>query len=167
MKQNVPVFLVVGLAIAFTLMFPSVTTAEERDAANYVGVQKCANCHKSEERCNQIGKWQASPHAKASTKQGQKDPKSSGACLKCHATAYNFTSKRATTLIPIEEGVSCESCHGPGAHYIAVMTDRQKAIAVGLVYPATKSCKRCHLKSAFNPDQAMEKIQHPDPKVAH
>jgi hypothetical protein len=54
----------------------------------------------------------------------------------------------------------------------ATMEDRQKAIAAGLVYPATESCKLCHNEQSpnwkgFNEEEMVKKIAHPDPKVKH
>lgn len=45
-----------------------------------------------------------------------------------------------------EKKVDCEACHGNGGDYwpAAVMRDRAKAIAAGLVLPDLASCRRCH-----------------------
>jgi len=186
------VFVNVGFLIA--LAVAATSHAAERDAANYVGVKMCGMCHKKEEGGNQLGKWQASPHSKAfellgtpeakaaGAKVGVADPQKSGKCLKCHSTAYNWTETVQTEKIAVEDGVVCESCHGPGKNYKSrsVMQDRQQAIAGGLVYPATKSCALCHNESnptwkadryttkdgkkvGFDVEQAYEKIKHPLP----
>jgi hypothetical protein len=44
------------------------------------------------------------------------------------------------------KGIDCESCHGNGADYWqgAVMRDRAKAAAAGLVVPTVASCTKCH-----------------------
>ncbi len=170
----------------------------DRDPANYVGPKTCGLCPKKEESGNQLAVWQASPHAKAfellgspearalGAKLGVANPQASGKCLKCHSTAYNFTETVATEKIKPEEGVVCESCHGPGKKYMAksTMENLQKAIQAGLVYPAAKSCELCHndqnpawkpdryttkdgRKVGFDYEQAFEKIKHPDPKVKH
>ena len=164
----------------------SVATAVERDAANYAGIKMCAMCHKKDESGNQYAKWQASPHAKAfealgtpaakeaGKKLGVDDPQTSGKCLKCHSTAYNFTETVATEKIKPEDGVVCESCHGPGKKFMmkSTMEDKDKAIAAGLIYPATQSCKLCHNQGSptfksFDEKAMFEKIAHPDPKVKH
>jgi hypothetical protein len=46
-------------------------------------------------------------------------------------------------------GIDCESCHGNGGDYwpAAIMRDRQKALAAGLVQPTLASCKECHPKA--------------------
>jgi hypothetical protein len=160
--------------------------ATDRDAANYVGSKSCGICHKKAETGDQLGKWKESPHAKAFEKLGTPEakeaaaklgidaPQKSGKCLKCHSTAYNFTETIATEKIKPEEGVSCESCHGPGKKYMAksTMEDRAKAIGGGLVYPATESCKLCHngespTFTGFDEKTYAEKIAHPNPNVKH
>lgn len=160
--------------------------ADTRDASNYVGVKMCAICHKKDDSGNQMGIWEKGPHAKAfetlgtdkaketAKKQGIDDPQKSGKCLQCHSTAYNFTESVATEKIKPEDGVTCESCHGPGKKFMAktTMEDRTKAVAGGLIYPATQSCTLCHNDKSptwkgFDEKAMVEKIAHPDPKVKH
>jgi hypothetical protein len=176
----------IGLSLMAAVLISVTSVAAERDAANYVGVKACGICHKKEESGNQVAKWEASPHAKAfatlgtpaakeiGKKAGIEDPQKSGKCLKCHSTAYNFTESVATEKIKVEDGVTCESCHGPGKKYMAksVMEDQAKAIAAGLIHPATESCKLCHNDQSpnfkgFDEKTYVEKIAHPDPKVKH
>jgi Cytochrome c554 and c-prime len=177
--------------------FSSVGQAVDRDAANYAGVKSCKMCHSKPDSGDQFGKWQASPHAKAfetlgsadakaaGAKVGVADPQKSGKCLKCHSTAYNFAEQLSVTdKITPEEGVTCESCHGPGKAYKskAVMEDHAKCVENGIVSPATKSCELCHnsespswkadryttkdgKKVGFDAEQAFDKIKHADPKV--
>ncbi|MCX6996773.1 MAG: cytochrome c family protein [Kiritimatiellaeota bacterium] len=164
------------------------------DPAAFVGVKTCGMCHKKDETGNQLASWQNGPHAKAFAKlaspeakaAGAKasvdDPQKSGKCLKCHATAYNGTETAQIEKIAVEDGVTCESCHGAGKEYKSktVMQDRAQAVAAGLIYPATKSCEACHNSQApsWNPEryttkdgkktgfdviQAFEKIKHPNP----
>ena len=161
-----------------------------------VGAKSCGICHKKDDTGNQLAKWQEGPHAKAietlgtpkakeaAAKVGVSDPQTSGKCLKCHSTAYNWTEQVQTQKVKPEEGVSCESCHGPGKKYMMkeTMKSREKSIAAGMIYPATKSCPECHneksptynperyttkdgKKVGFDAEQAWEKIKHPNPKV--
>jgi hypothetical protein len=170
--------------------------AANPDPGLYVGVKSCKMCHKKVEDGEQFTKWSESRHAKAleslatpeakeiATKLGIDDPQKSGSCLKCHSTAYNFTEELQVAELPVEEGVSCESCHGPGKNYKKkeTMKDREASIAAGMVYPAKeKSCTVCHneqsptwnperyttkdgQKTGFDADQAYEKINHDKPK---
>ena len=89
---------------------------------------------------------------------------------------------REMKKIAVEEGVTCESCHGPGKDYKSksVMSDHKKCIENGMVYPATKSCAICHNDTSptwkpdrytkdgkpvgFDAEQAYEKIKHPIPE---
>lgn len=176
---------ILTLAASLTLVAATGYTAD-RDAANYVGTKMCGICHKAEASGNQLAKWQDSPHAKAfeklgtpeakeaAKKLGIDDPQKNGKCLKCHATAYNFTESVATEKIKPEDGVTCESCHGPGKKYMAksTMENRDKAIAAGMIYPATQSCPLCHNPESptfksFDEKTMAEKIAHPNPKVKH
>lgn len=172
--------------------------AADRDASLYVGVKACGICHKKEDAGNQLAKWQEGPHAKAveklgtpeakemGKKAGVDNPQTSGKCLKCHATNYNFTEQPSVEKIKVEDGVTCESCHGPGKKYMpkATMESRDKSIAGGMIYPASKSCELCHndqspawkadryttkdgKKVGFDFDAAYEKIKHLNPKIKH
>ena len=173
-------------AMIAVMVTVSSSVAADRDASNYVGSKACGICHKSEDTGNALGKWQASQHAKAfetlgtpaaketGKKVGVDDPQKSGKCLKCHSTAYNFTEAVATDKIKVEEGVSCESCHGPGKKYMpkSTMEDRAKSVAAGMIYPATQSCTKCHNSESpnfkgFDEKAYFAKIAHPDPKVKH
>lgn len=188
--------LVIGLNLALAVFAFENSLAAERDPANYTGVKACGICHNKEETGKQLDIWKAGPHAKAfetlgtpaakeaGAKRGIDNPQTSPKCLKCHSTAYHFSEEIKTEKIKPEDGVTCESCHGPGKKYMPkkVMENRNDAIANGLVYPATESCTKCHneespswnpelyttkdgKKVGFDAEQAYEKIKHPNPKL--
>jgi hypothetical protein len=48
-----------------------------------------------------------------------------------------------------KKGLDCEACHGNGGDYwpAAVMRDRAKAVAAGLVLPGVDRCRACHPKA--------------------
>ena len=198
MKKNVVFGVVSGVAMLAGLAYGIAAASE--DPSLVVGTKTCAMCHKKADSGDQFGKWSAGPHAKAfavlasdeakavAAKRGIADPQKSAACLKCHTTAYLFTEelqiKGEGAKVVVEDGVTCESCHGGGKNYKskAVMEDREKCIANGMIYPATKSCRRCHnaespswdperyttkdgKKDGFDEEQAYEKIKHPNPNV--
>jgi hypothetical protein len=170
------------IAVAVGTLFLNVASANGPDPANLVGVKTCGICHKKDETGNQLAKWQASPHAKAfetlgtpaakeaGKKAGVDDPQKSGKCLKCHATSHFFTEASVTDKIKPEDGVTCESCHGPGKKYMAkaTMEDQAKSIAAGLIHPPTQQCKLCHNEQSptfkgFDEKSYVEKIAHPNP----
>ncbi|MDP2654406.1 MAG: cytochrome c family protein [Candidatus Omnitrophota bacterium] len=149
----------------------------------YIGAQKCAMCHKKPEKGEQYRVWQESKHSKAyetlatpqakefAAKAGIDDPQKSGKCLKCHSTAYGFSETKVTEKIPVEEGISCESCHGPGKDYMkkSVMEDKEEAVAQGLIIPTEETCRKCHNEESpnfkeFDYPTMWEKIKHPIPK---
>lgn len=112
----------------------------------YVGVKKCVICHKSEKQGMQKDIWEKSNHSKSftqlTTKEGLakakvlgvEDPTKSDKCLTCHAPQFNKTELLQKNF-KIEEGVQCESCHGPGSEYKSkkIMQDQAKAVANGLI----------------------------------
>ena len=181
---------------ALTAVIISVTAmAQAGDPSKLIGTKKCAMCHKKDDKGNQYAKWQEGPHSKTiavlgtdeakavGAKLGIDDPQTSGACLKCHSTAYFFSEEVQTANIAVEDGVTCQSCHGAGKNYKkkSVMENREEAMANGMVYPAKeKSCTVCHNDSSptwkadrytlpdgsttgFDVDQAYEKIKHERP----
>ena len=181
-----------ALALTMVIMGGNVL-AVDRDASLYVGVKSCKMCHKTEKSGNQFGKWQEGPHAKAfevlaspdakdvAKKLGIDDPQKSGKCLMCHSTAYNWTETVQNAELPVDEGVSCESCHGPGKNYksMSTMKNKDQAKAAGLL-DAKTSCVLCHndksstwkadrytlkdgSKAGFDFEQAYAKIKHPVP----
>jgi hypothetical protein len=149
---------------------------------NYVGVGGCRMCHQSPAKGNQFGKWGESSHSKAyavlgeakakeiASAKGIADPQKAEACLKCHVTASALPAARKAATYKVEDGVGCESCHGPGSAYkaITIMKDAAQAQANGLVTPDEKTCTGCHNPEsptfkAFNYAEAKAKIAHPDP----
>lgn len=183
------------LSVCVAVSLCGVARAEGPDAALYVGVKGCKMCHKKAEEGEQLAIWEKSGHAKAfanlatpeaieaGKKVGVAEPQKSGKCLKCHSTAYNFTETLAATELPVEEGVSCESCHGPGKNYKKkeTMKDRAKSIAAGMVEKTKDQCVKCHndtsptwkadrytlkdgTKVGFDFEQASDKIKHNRPK---
>lgn len=160
-----------------------------QDKPQYVGAEACGKCHKRETTGNQLGQWQQSKHAKAfaslgtpeakkiAAAKGIADPQKDGKCLKCHVTAFGVDAAliakpaiEGEKGYQAEDGVQCESCHGPGSQYKArkVMKDKTAAIAAGLIIPDEKVCKTCHNAESpsykeFNFAEMKKKIEHPNP----
>ena len=143
------------------------STVSAQDA-KYIGAAKCKMCHNKAEKGGQYTEWAAGPHAKAmSLLKGDelKNPK----CLKCHSTAASV-DQGLIASITVAEGVSCESCHGPGSAYkvATVMKDKTLAMSKGMIMPDEKVCKKCHNEESptykgFNYKEAVAKISHDDP----
>ena len=75
-----------------------------------------------------------------------------------------------TQAIQPQEGISCETCHGPGKDYMkkSTMEDKDAAKAAGLILPDENTCKKCHNPESpnykeFDFKTNWEKIKHPIP----
>jgi hypothetical protein len=149
----------------------------------YVGAAKCKICHNKPASGQQYKIWSESLHASAMKSLSNEkalayakehniaDPTKEPSCLKCHSTAGSV-KESLQAGITITEGVSCESCHGPGSAYKTntIMKDRALALKNGLIIPDQKVCEKCHNKEnpffkPFNFEESKKKIAHPDPLV--
>jgi len=170
------------ILVFFVFAAAGIAFAEEPSHA-FVGVKVCSMCHKKDEQGRQYPIWQESPHAKAfetlgtpeakkiGEERGIADPQQSGECLQCHSTAYWFGTEKVTEKVPVEEGVSCESCHGPGKDYMkkSVMENKEMAVAAGLIIPNEQTCVKCHNENSpnyksFDFAEFWPKIEHPIPE---
>ena len=154
----------------------------------YVGVSKCAMCHKSKARGNQVGQWKETAHAKAYTalateaaketgkKLGVEDPQKSPKCLKCHVTAYGVEKELLGSKYSVEDGVGCESCHGPGSRHVRARrdgADDAASMSPAVVLNRFDDCLRCHRakpshrildRAGFDRTKAWAHIRHGLPK---
>lgn len=160
--------------------------AQDAVAAHEItGAPNCKACHGARTG-DQWKIWTESAHARAfetlasaaaakiAADKGIGDPQQDEACLECHTTRGFLGAD-----VPVSEkgkytdneGVGCESCHGPGSDYKpgSVMKDPQKARAAGLVMERTaEACTRCHNETsptykAFDFEQRWAQIAHPVP----
>ncbi len=171
-----------GLCLGIAALLPDPSCAAELEH-EFAGTRKCSICHRQAKQGNQYGIWQDSKHAQAfetlgsekakaiATCMGIDAPQASGKCLKCHSTAYYYSEAPATEKVAPEEGVTCESCHGPGKDYMrmSTMRDLAAAVAAGLILPDADSCLQCHNEESptykpFEFDAQWKKIEHPVPK---
>ena len=156
------------------------------DKPQFVGPGKCKICHVKQHRS-----WRKThmakafdslkPNEKAEAKvKGNLDPRKDytkdATCLKCHTTGYgekggyaipDLANEKSVKASKKLEGVSCESCHGPGGSYVdfhkEVMmkkktyttADMQKA---GTQIPSAKTCTACHNDKSptFNADEPFD-----------
>jgi cytochrome c peroxidase len=162
---------------------------EAKVTYTFVGVTNCKMCHNKEATGQQYTKWSESLHAKAFETLGTDkakakikelglgdDPQKEPKCLKCHCTAFPVMADLANQKITMEEGVSCESCHGPGSGYKSMKTMKDlyagtiEPASVGLLMPDEKLCVTCHnpenpFHKEFKFDEYMKKIEHNIPKA--
>jgi hypothetical protein len=168
------------------------------DQPFYVGARKCKVCHGKELMGDQHTTWGVGPHGNAYrsllTESAKKialeaglssPPEAASECLRCHATTSVAPESRRAYPLLVEDGVQCESCHGPGADYRKkkIMSDLDQAKAAGLWDAGGDAalCTSCHNAESptFDPDryllpdgsgsgfhfeQALERISHPIPE---
>ncbi len=170
------------LLIAFMAMFAGSALFSQN--FKYIGAAKCKMCHNKPPKGEQYNKWMASPHANAmktlagdeakkiAKAKGIADPATDAACIKCHSTVGSIDAKLVAGITQ-EEGVSCESCHGPGSMYKSptIMKNPELAMQKGLIMPTEEVCKKCHNDESptfkgFDFASASATIAHPDPTRA-
>lgn len=189
-------FILIALMV---ITSPSVYAGKQ---LKYQGTKKCKTCHRKEKDGNAYGIWQKMKHAQAyktlGTAKAKKaakrigvmtDPQKSQECLICHTPGAGLDKKFFNKRFKVEDGVQCESCHGPGEKYAKKKTmkkaraERKKtgksatAKKVGLIYGSEETCKQCHVpkkvvngKTYINPSykqfnfkERWEEIKHPSP----
>ena len=156
------------------------------DDPMYVGATRCRTCHRNEEQGEQFVKWEEGPHAGAyaslasdkakevASAAGVDNPQEAGECLICHITAYGVDAALLDSRYDIAEGVTCESCHGPGSEYRkkstmeGIMRGEIDKASVGLIEPTEEVCVACHNEDSptfqgFNFEEKVQEISHPIP----
>lgn len=163
---------------------------QEQQSISYIGVKNC-NCHNSLSRGKQVDIWKQSRHSNAykslttdsafliAKNKGLKhSANNSQECIVCHTTG---SEDYITKKFPIEDGVTCESCHGAASLWRDIHKKWNKkadAIEAGLILtnlndytkPAIeKRCRKCHNEKSptykeFNFDEYWMKINHPTPQ---
>ena len=122
-----PLGSVLGLFLLPVLWGSSAAAPEPWSAPNtYIGAGKCEKCHRAEASGNQWAAWGEAEHShalealssdeakKIAAERGIADASKSDECLKCHVTAFGAPEKEFKKSFSREDGVGCESCHGPG-----------------------------------------------------
>jgi hypothetical protein len=169
------------LVICLSLLIAGTVSAQ---TYKYIGADKCKMCHNKPATGEQYNKWAKDPHSKAlkslasqasldyAKKNNIADPTKEAKCLKCHST-YDSVAANLRGGILATEGVSCESCHGPGSAYKSptIMKNMEMAMKSGLIMPNQKVCVTCHnpenpFHKEFNFETFKAKIAHPDPTLA-
>lgn len=154
-------------------------------AYKYVGVDKCAACHKGDAKGKQLEIWQDSKHSQAyknlQTADADKIAKDKGfntpaaetpQCIKCHVLGKDIDPAELEDTFDKTQGVQCETCHGPGSEYkkLSIMKDKQQAMDNGLIIHTEKEafCTTCHNQDSptfksFNYEESWAKIKHTKP----
>lgn len=174
--------------LTFSLLFLGFTSHSYYfpSKPGYVGTKVCGMCHKKEDVGQQLKIWESSKHSQAYktllTEKADKVAKEKGfktkasetkECLKCHASGYDVDKSLLGEKFSIEDGVQCETCHGPGSEYKSkkIMEDRKLAVQNGLIlYEKPEDlCTKCHNEESpfykeFNFKEMWAKIKHDKPK---
>jgi hypothetical protein len=141
------------------------------DPAKVVGSVQCAKCHQAE-----VSQWMRTPHfatfdtlhrlpeaKQIADRLGLRSIKRNDTCTKCH-----YTEQDQGGRVRVVAGISCESCHGGAADWLAVHADyggqnvtkeletsehREQRLAESIargmnnphnVYLIAKQCYNCH-----------------------
>jgi len=192
---------VVSATLMTAAINPPIARAQDTAQRQYVGNSKCKICHNKPSEGEQWTKWKDSKHSHAyellssdealqvAKKIGLKTkPNETPRCLGCHVTGYNTETKSAPADIKLEDGVQCESCHGPASEHLKdgkklmMMKDRSGFdVYAHILKPDEKTCRTCHndknptydpkrykledgTTADFDFKQAYAKIAHPNPK---
>lgn len=182
---------IIAITTAFAFIFLATFNNVAQDSGNtfkYIGSKKCKMCHSAAKKGGQFKHWEDSDHAKAyatlataeakkiAKEMGIDDPQKDGKCLKCHVTAYGVDAKFLGDKFTFEEGVGCETCHGPAEKYEDkdVMTDlslgKIDPKSVGLIFPKESLCITCHNQESptykeFVFEEKYKLIAHPMPEA--
>jgi hypothetical protein len=179
MRRSIQVFAAVALVAGLVLAAGAALAGDH----SYVGVDGCKMCHKKEATGDQYNKWLNGPHAKAfETLKSEAAAKAIAAkgltgnaweldeCLGCHVTGHGVDAAMLGKKYAVEDGVGCESCHGPGSEYKSakVMKDHDASVAAGLVVPTAETCTACHNEKSptfkgFDFAKYTKQIAHPNP----
>lgn len=188
--MNVLAVFTLGLGLIAVPFFTAPQQPGQNPDTKYIGAGMCKNCHNGADKGNAFDHWSQTDHAKAydvlgsdkakevGKKLGVDDPQKSEKCLKCHVTAYEVDKKLKKPSLKMENGVQCESCHGPGeAHQKKRFAEAMKQGAEPSPITADEihalrgmdTCKKCHNSDSptykpFCLKERMEKIEHLDPR---
>jgi hypothetical protein len=119
-------FAAVGAALRSAGGEETVIGSAVPDPAKIVGADQCAKCHQQE-----VQQWMRTPHyatfdslhrtpraKEIAQRLGERSIKRSRTCTQCH-----YTEQQQAERLRVVAGVSCESCHGAAADWLAVHAD--------------------------------------------
>lgn len=176
-----------SLFILMVISFFALNIYAQDTVFKYVGTKNCKMCHSSKKSGEAYKIWESSAHATAyatlaseeskaiAKEMGIDDPQKSDQCLSCHVTGHGKEASLFDKGYSMEEGVTCEGCHGAGSEYNPMKIMKQitagevNGADYGLVQPDEASCKTCHNEKSptfkgFNFKEYVAKIAHPTPE---
>lgn len=172
-----------GLIFAVCCLFSVAVHAAESNVTKFVGAETCATsgCHgAADPKRFQFQYWQAAdPHSKAfstlttarSARMAEDlklgEATKSVTCTACHAPFNGLPENRLTANVKVQEGVSCESCHGAASEWVRSHPRKDYShsdrVTAGMrdlqnIYTRANSCVACHQTVS----SALLKAGHPE-----
>jgi hypothetical protein len=156
----------------------TVTGAKLESRLEYVGSGQCRSCHAQGKDGGEYIAWLRSGHASAYWRlatdwaqflASRRDeysqvtaPIEEPRCLACHTVGGHEGDPPRGDGLRVEQGVGCESCHGPGSAYLdpGIMADRARFLANGGRIPDQTVCVTCHRDEHFDFEERRPKIRH-------
>lgn len=130
--------------------------------AEYVGQEKCADCHREETR-----QWLETSHATAFITLLGRHRQGVPSCFACHVTGYRQPGGyRGMSDVGLRH-VQCEACHGPGSRHV------EDAAAASIVKaPPAAVCRECHTPEHSdmtdgNLDDYRTRVAHGGARIVH
>ncbi len=136
-------------------------------AGKNVGAEACKSCHE-----NEYAWWKASKHHTSMSVLAEADePKDTDpTCVRCHASATESGPPPTTMAgFRVEDGVGCESCHGPGEAHVAAEGGTDNIEGLGEDCPVCvieAVCTGCHTKEwdpGWELDFDLPRVKHTAP----
>jgi hypothetical protein len=112
----------------------------------YVGMDKCASCHKPA-----VAYWRTTVHAHAWKSLTDVGKQADYKCVSCHVTGYGQVGGTSLGHTQHFENVQCENCHGPGSDHVAAKgLEDPPAIQRQAPSPVCTNCHNEHHSDTFN-----------------
>lgn len=111
--------------------------AAEPGRATYVGMDRCASCHRSA-----VTFWKHTVHAHAWKTLVDGGKQADYKCVGCHVTGFGQVGGSSLGFTKKLESVQCETCHGPGSVHVAG-EGNEEPLAIRRDTPETV-CLTCH-----------------------
>jgi len=109
----------------------------EPGRASYVGMAKCAGCHKAA-----VTFWNHTVHAQAWKTLVDGGKQADYKCVSCHVTGFGQVGGSSLGFTKKLESVQCEVCHGPGSLHV-LGEGNEAPLAIKRDTPETV-CLGCH-----------------------